>query len=290
MMRPVLRERMVEVAPGRRLHLAGLEPEGAAPRAPFVLYDAGAFGIYADGAHVVRALAARGARAWAYSRAGLGDSDDLPGGVVPDPYWHANDMLRLLDRLAPRGPVVLIGHSMSGLRLHALAEIADRELAGLVLVDAVTPRWIVSRSQRAGTRFFGNALALAEGAVPLARGLALIYPNGMRLAGKEREDKLRSVASPRHLRTTRAELSAVSGRGLGARLSAGHGVPMIFMPAGMVARGTAALAEEGRSNGAPVEIVDMSSWGHASILSPEPAEAIAEAALRLLRSAASAGA
>ncbi|WP_162178306.1 alpha/beta fold hydrolase [Parvularcula oceani] len=290
MTRPVLQERRVAVAPGRRLHLAGLEPQDAAPDAPFVLYDAGAFGIYADGAHVVRALAARGARAWAYSRAGLGDSDDLPGGVVPDPYWHAGDMLRLLERLSPRGPLVLVGHSMAGLRLHALAEIAGIELAGLVLVDAVTPSWIVSRTQRAGTRFFGSALALAEGAVPLARGLAPVYPNGMRLTGKEREDKLRSVASPRHLRTTRAELSAVGGRGLRSRLAARHGVPMIFMPAGMVARGTAALAEEGRSNGSRVEIIDMSGWGHASILSPEPAEAIAEAALRLARSAASAGA
>jgi pimeloyl-ACP methyl ester carboxylesterase len=265
-------------AGGSRLHLLAA-PAGPPP---LVLYDAGAFGIYADGWHVIEALRKRGVPAAAYSRAGLGDSDAVPEGTVPSPLFHAQEMARLLDRLGQKGPVVLVGHSMAGLRLHAFAALYPERSAGLVLVDAVTPEQIGWVMRRQGTRAFAAALGLAEAPLPLIGHAAPFYPNGMQLSGRARADKLRSVSSRTHLRATRLEIKAAVAAEFDGAITPLHGRPMVLMPAGPVARGTARLAEEAKAKGGKAEIVDMREWGHASILSPRPAGLIAEAARRLL--------
>ena len=216
---------------------------------------------------MVRALAARGVPAASHTRAGLSGSDPAP--QAPTPGAHVADMAALLDAMGQGGPVVLIGHSMAGFRLHLFAARHPGRVAGLVLVDAMVPGGV----PRALIGAFANALRPVERTLPAFCRTAEAYPNAMRLGGRERADKLASVYSADHLRATRQEVALVAR----ADIRVDHGAPMVLMPAGRVARGSAALADR---TGA--RVIDMRAWGHASVLSPEPAGAIADAALTLL--------
>ena len=259
---PVGRASRVRLADGR-----GLTVLRGGEGAPRVLFDAGAFGIYADGANLVRALAGRGVPAMSYTRAGLSGSDPAPR--APNPDAHGADMVGLLEASGQDGPVVLVGHSMAGLRLHALAHRRPDRVLGLVLVDAMVPgAW-----PRPALRAFAAALRPVERALPALCRTANAYPNAMRLEGQERADKLASVYAADHLRASRAE---VLGLARAAVTPAGH-ARMVLMPAGRVARGSGALAER---TGA--RLVDMSAWGHAAVLSPEPSDRVAEAVMSLL--------
>ena len=259
---PVADPAPVRLADGRRLlTLRG----GAAP--PAILFDAGAFGIYADGANLVRALAGRGVPAVSYTRANLSGSDPASG--PPTLEAHGADMLALLDALGQTGAVVLAGHSMAGLRLHALAERHPDRVAGLVLIDAMVPgAW-----PRAALRTLAGALRPVERALPALCRTANAYPNAMRLKGRERADKLASVYAADHLRASRAEILHAARTHIAP---AAH-VPTFLLPAGRIARGSADLA---RRTGA--RLIDMSAYGHAGVLAPEPAQHIAEAAMSLL--------
>lgn len=257
-----LTARLVAVERGR--HLAAARG-GEGP--PVVLFDGGAFGIYADGANVVRALAARGVPSVTYTRANLSGSDVMTGPPTPDA--HVDDMLRLLSALGQDGPCVFVGHSMGALRLHRLAERVPERVAGLVLVDGIVP----SRGWRRRLGALAVILGPVERTLPAFCRTASAYPNKMRLQGQERADKLKSVYSASHLRAARAEFAAAARVEIGT----GHGTPMVLLPAGRVARGSEDLAAR---TGA--RLVDMSAWGHASVLSPEPAETVAREATSML--------
>jgi pimeloyl-ACP methyl ester carboxylesterase len=259
---PSLPTERVAIEGGRTLRVARADD-----RPPAVLYDAGAFGIYADGANVVRALGALGVPAAAYTRAGLSGSG--PAADAPTPERHAEDMLALLDALGAEGPVTFIGHSMAGLRLHRLAQLHPQRVGGLVLVDAMVP----AATPPAALRAFAASLRPVERTLPVLCRAGNAYPNAMRLTGQERADKLASVYSASHLRATRAEVEAMAR----SVVEPAGDAPMVLMPAGRIARGTDGLA---RRTGA--RVVDMSRWGHASVLSPEPSRMIAREAARLL--------
>ena len=229
---------------------------------PRVLFDAGAFGIYADGANLVRALAARGVSSATYTRAGLSGSDPSPH--APTPQQHAEDMLALLSALGQTGPVLLAGHSMAGLRLHALASLAPERAAGLVLIDAMVPGVRSPRLLRAGAA----ALRPVERLLPAFCRAADAYPNAMRLEGRERADKLASVYSAAHLSASRAEIHHAAR----ADVPPVPPVPMLIFPAGRIARGSDTLAAA-----ADARLIDMSAYGHAGILAPEPAGRVAAA-------------
>jgi pimeloyl-ACP methyl ester carboxylesterase len=119
---------------GRRLHLVRVGPLGAGP---IILLEAGSFGFSVDWAVVQEKLAARGLASLAYDRAGLGHSE--PGPAPRDATAIADDLEALLAAAGEAGPFVYVGHSMAGLHGHVFAGRNLRTLAGLVLVDAVTP-------------------------------------------------------------------------------------------------------------------------------------------------------
>ena len=253
------------IAPAAPIRLA----DGRALRAlrggegpPAVLFDAGAFGIYADGANLVRALATRGVPSVSYTRRNLSGSDEAPG--KPGPEAHVADMRALLAALGQTGPVVLAGHSMAGFRLHAFARAQPPLVRALVLIDAMVPG-VWPRAALAG---FAAGLRPVERALPAFCRTANAYPNAMRLQGEERADKLRSVYGREHLRSSRREIAAIAR----ATVTPAETTPMTLMPAGRLARGTRALAAR---TGAV--LIDMGAWGHASVLSPEPCERIADA-------------
>ena len=196
----------IEIEPGRRLHCCIEGPEDA----PVILYDAGAYGMYADGWWVQEALK-DSFRIGLYDRAGLGDSDPVPGDETPSPDWHAADMVRLLDAIKADAPVILIGHSMAGLRLHAFANLYPDHLRGLVFIDAVSPR--VGRqtlNHIVHKQFNWIAKATAQGAkLGVADFAAKLAPNNFKLSGKPREDKVRAFASLTHHDAARDEVLAV---------------------------------------------------------------------------------
>lgn len=197
---------MVEIEPGRRLHCLVEGPEDA----PFVLYDAGAFGLYADGWWLKENLK-RDFRICLYDRAGMGMSDAVPAGVVPSPDFHVEDMRRLRAALGVREKMILIGHSMAGLRLQAYANLHPEDLAGLVFVDALSPQRLGKQDGRFIWSNYGLLLkACTFGAEKgLASPIAKYFPNTFKLEGRQREDKSWSYGSDRHLGATRDEALAI---------------------------------------------------------------------------------
>jgi len=197
---------MVEVEPGRKLHYLVEGPEDG----PIVLYDAGAFGIYADGWWVKEDLKDR-FRVVLYDRAGMGHSDPVPVGQAPSPDWHVADMRRLLTALGISKPVILVGHSMSGLRMHTFANLYRGDLRGLVFVDALNPRLLKDQLNRFMHERFQDMLKItAYGArAGLAEPVSKILPNMFKLEGPPRDDKVAAYASQRHIEASRDETLAL---------------------------------------------------------------------------------
>ena len=141
---PSPRGQMVDIG-GRRLHIVRAGPVEAAP---LVLLEAGSFGFSADWGTGQDKLAALGMRSLAYDRAGMALSD--PGPAPRDGLAIVSDLEKLLETLGEYGPLILVGHSMAGLHVHLFAGRNPDKVAGLVLVDAVTPTVAVDVAVRQG--------------------------------------------------------------------------------------------------------------------------------------------
>lgn len=196
---------MIEVEGDRRLHTLCEGPQGA----PFVLYDAGAFGIYTDGWWLLQELS-RDHRICLYDRAGMGWSDPVPDGVAPSPDWHVEDMRRLRAALGEDTPFVLIGHSMAGIRLHAYANAYPEDLLGLVFVDAARPQTIQTERVESFIPWMSRALSISGflARIGIAGGAAFMLPDELNLSGAPASDKRRSVSAVSHHKATKAELLA----------------------------------------------------------------------------------
>ncbi|MEO1657938.1 MAG: alpha/beta hydrolase [Pseudomonadota bacterium] len=196
---------MVDLGDGRRLHVVCEGPVGA----PFVLYDAGAFGIYTDGWWVKEELKAD-YRVCLYDRAGMGWSDRVPSGVSPTPDWHIEDMRRLRVALGEDQPFILVGHSMAGLRLHGYANLYKEELKGLVFVDAARPGSLRAERIRQiapwANRIMNLSIGLAQ--TGFMGGISYLLPDELDLPRQQGRDKRRSLSVAKHHRSTKAELVA----------------------------------------------------------------------------------
>lgn len=189
----------------RRIHVLCEGPEDA----PFVLYDAGAFGIYSDGWWIKEALK-RDHRVCLYDRAGMGWSDPIPDNTSPSPDWHVEDIRRLRHALGAKAPFVLVGHSMAGLRLHAYANAYPQDLRGLVFIDAARPQTMNIDTASRFARWILRAMTVGVGLaqIGLAGSISHVLPDELDLPEQQTRDKRRSIASVRHHRATRAELAA----------------------------------------------------------------------------------
>ena len=121
---------MYDVGGGRLMRLVC---EGPASPRPTVVFESGAFGFSGDWVHAQQQLTRQGVRSCAYDRAGMGLSD--PSSEPRDGVHVARDLEKLLSVAHVDGPLVLVGHSMAGSRLHLYANRNPGRVRGLVFVD-----------------------------------------------------------------------------------------------------------------------------------------------------------
>ncbi len=277
------RGRFAEIGGGRRLHWVGAGPAGAA--APLIVLEAGSFGFSADWAVVQARLAERGLRSIAYDRAGLGLSD--PGPAPRDGLAIARDLEALLAALGEAGPWVLAGHSMAGLHTHIFAQSHRDQVAGLVLVDAVTPQGADHAMVRRYARHYGRLAQLAAGAA----GVGLLAPlsrfgDRIELSAEAAAHKRATFAYGRHNRVASDEVqqweaAAVQGREAGDLDPAW---PVAVVTAG----GERTFAWRKALQAAPAKasrhgyVVNVREADHANLLGRRHAQAIVEGVLHVV--------
>jgi pimeloyl-ACP methyl ester carboxylesterase len=199
----------------RRMHVVRAGPAGAEP---LILMEAGSFGFSADWAVVQQRLAARGLRSLAYDRAGTGLSD--PGPAPRDGLAIAYDLERLLAAADEAGPFILVGHSMAGLHNHIFAGRNRDRIAGLVLVDAITPA--MARNAQV-SRYAAHYRRLAQ-VVAATASIGLLKPLGrwgdmIGLDGTAKAHKRWAFADAGHNRASADEIvqwEAAAGQALAA--------------------------------------------------------------------------
>jgi pimeloyl-ACP methyl ester carboxylesterase len=202
---PPPRGDFVEIAQGgarRRLHIVRAGP---ASGEPLVLLEAGSFGFSADWAVVQAGLARFGRRSLAYDRAGLGLSQ--PGPAPRDGLAIVSDLERMLEAAGETGPLILAGHSMAGLHLHLFAGRNPGRIAGLVLVDAVTPGVAAHPTvARGAAHYVSLAKAVAWGASSGLLDLASRWGDRIGLPDDAAAHKRWAFANPGHRRAAADEI------------------------------------------------------------------------------------
>ena len=188
---------------GRRLHMSC-----TGTGSPTVVLQNGLGETSAHWAWITRALAAD-TRVCAYDRAGQGWSDDA--GTSQDAAAIVVDLHTLLERAKEPGPYVLAGHSAGGPYMMYYAAQYPDQVAGMVLLDATSPRAFSDLPDFSGMnatmrRLFGVGNSLSR------LGLAQLIGHG---AGDglpaPAADQVESFAStPRAMRGALEELSTLS--------------------------------------------------------------------------------
>lgn len=121
----------VETVDGRRVELAFVQ-RGA----PSVIFEAGLGGSLEWWSKVFPDVSQRNT-AFAYSRAGLGNSSAVEG--VRDGATVVEELRRVLKEKNVEPPYVLVGHSLGGLFVQWFARRYPNEVVALVLVDSTHP-------------------------------------------------------------------------------------------------------------------------------------------------------
>jgi len=104
---------------------------------PTVVIDAG-LGDWSTGWGYVQQGVAKSARVCTYDRAGWGWSDAGP--LPRDAAQSAKELHTLLKDAGIPGPYVMVGHSLGGLGVRVFVHDYASEIAGVVLIDSMSPR------------------------------------------------------------------------------------------------------------------------------------------------------
>lgn len=198
------RGELVDIGPpgggGRRLRLVCEGPRSALP---VVWMEAGAFSGAADFAAIQQKLTAKGMRSCAYDRAGMGWSDVGPNPRDGDAI--VADLEALIARSGEAGPFILMGHSMAGLYIRQFALRNPDKVAGLVLLDAVTPEMIGLSGAQTFVDRMTDVARIGAWVGPLKAPLYLMGDRiGLPPAGKA--EKRRAFISARQGRVAYAEV------------------------------------------------------------------------------------
>ncbi len=272
--RPGYRGEQVDIG-GRGLRVVRAGPQTSDH--PLIVCEHGAFGCGSDWAVVQDKLAARGLRSIAYDRAGIGHS---AAGPAPRDGRAINDDLEaLLGKLGETGPVVLAGHSMGGLMVRLFALERERVLAGLVLVDAVTPDALSLPGGPLAIRGFGALLQAAGVGARAGLMVPVSWASGnlIGLTGEAGREKRRIHASASQARGAAAEvISWPDTSRMAGAIDLPVDLPVAVVTAGLAqARGPIKAMQETparRSKHGYIEHVTAAT--HANLLGPRYADAI----------------
>lgn len=260
---------------GRSLRVVRSGPDASVQ--PLVVCEHGAFGCASDWAIVQEKLSAKGLRSLAYDRAGLGHSD--PGPAPRDGRAINDDLEILLGKLDEAGPILLAGHSMGGLMVRLYALERERPVAGLVLVDAVTPDVFGLPGGPQAIKGFGRLLQFASAGAKMGMMVPVSFISGnlIGLTGEAGQEKRRIHASAPHAHGAAAEVMAwpETSRMAGA-IELPADLPVAVVTAGPTqTRGPIKQMQETpakRSKHGYVEHVTAAT--HANLLGPRYADAI----------------
>lgn len=268
------RGEMIDIG-GRRLRLVRA---GERSDRPVVLFECGAFGCAADWAVVQERLARRGVYSLAYDRAGLGYSD--PGPIPRDGRAIAADLEALLAHAGETGPLVMVGHSMGGLMLRVFVGRNRPRVAGVVLVDAVTPETIEAPAAAHAIHTYRRAMNLVGrwSGLGFMRPVSMVVGDMIGLEGEASVEKRRIYGLASHARWAAAEVSqwpetSAQGREIGPY---DPSLPVAVVTAGATRlpahlKALQAVPAEASRNGWVVEIAGA---GHASLLGKRFADPI----------------
>ncbi len=280
--------RRVAVDQGAEVFVLRVAP-ASRPRGgcPVILYEPGAFGIYADGYWIAVELARLGYETVLYSRLGAYPSDPLPQDVTPSPLTHAMWMEQLLDALEVPAVSGLIAHSMGGLRAHALAARAPNRVRSVLLLDAVMPvqlEWGVRRSfAQLGIVMTNPCRSAAR--TWMGRMALSAYPNSIGLPGQPRADKKAALLDERHLSTFGVEMAGVTAPALSDLLPPITHCPLSGVEATPVAKGTAQTLKRAADAGQWTHYERWRGVGHVRLLNPKFAPRVAALADKTARAA-----
>jgi pimeloyl-ACP methyl ester carboxylesterase len=185
---------------GHRLHL-----HCTGTGSPTVVLENGLGSTSANWARVAGEVN-RTTRVCAYDRAGQGWSDDADG--PQDGRAIAADLHNLLVRADEPGPYLLVGHSAGGVYVMTYAALYPDEVAGMVLLDSMSPYEFTDLPGFAGEQ---SMMRRGLGVLPsLARlGAAQVMPESVwsSLPEPEASQVQAFASSPRGMRTMRDEQS-----------------------------------------------------------------------------------
>jgi pimeloyl-ACP methyl ester carboxylesterase len=169
--------------PGRLLDVGGhrLHIHCTGSGSPTVVVDAGLGDWSTIWVGVQQAVAAT-TQVCTYDRAGMGWSD--PGPLPRDARQFAKELHALLAAAQVPGPYLLVGHSLGGLTVRVYAHDYPAEVAGMVLIDSMSPGQFTrspadaqDQPASASHAFAGPAILARLGIVRLlAKPLGLVSP------------------------------------------------------------------------------------------------------------------
>lgn len=255
--------------------------------APLIVCEHGAFGCASDWAVVQEKLCSRGLRSLAYDRAGLGRSD--PGPEPRDGRSINDDLEALLAALGEGGPILLVGHSMGGLMVRLFALERERPLAGLVLVDAVTPDVFSLPGGPGAIRGFGRLLQVVSHGAKFGLMVPVSYVSGnlIGLPGQAGAEKRRIHASATHAHGAAAEVMCWpdTSRMAGA-IDLPPELPVAVVTAGPHrGRGPLKRIQEAPAKRSRAGFIEhVAPANHANLLGPRYADAILRGVQHVLQS------
>lgn len=161
---------------GYRLHINCTGTGG-----PTVVIDAG-LGDWSTGWAWVQTDVSQETRVCTYDRAGYGWSDEGP--LPRNAEQFAKELHTLLHNANIPGPYVMVGHSLGGLTARVFTGMYPAEVAGVVLIDSMSPRQFkqssgnpVTESDLQSRPFVPFTLLARIGLVRLLAGPLGLIPN-----------------------------------------------------------------------------------------------------------------
>lgn len=202
---------------------------------PTVVIDAG-WGDWSAMWSGVQSEVAKTTRVCTYDRAGMGYSEAGP--LPRNAAQFAKELHTLLHQAHISGPYVLVGHSMGGLSVRVFAHDYAAEVAGVVLIDSMSPAQFppspTDTQPQTASPVPGFSLPVVLARIGLVRLLA--GPLGFKPALPAEEQKAFNAFSvtPRSIQAWRDEGAGMPESGAQARAVKSFGdLPLIVLSRGL---------------------------------------------------------